>query len=48
MIGFEYYNPARIVFGEGSENKLKDLLGIDPLQSFADRSFLTLLCYSLR
>ena len=29
-------------------NKLKDLLGIDPLQSFADRSFLTLLCYSLR
>ena len=29
-------------------NKLKDLLGIDPLQSFADRSFLTLLWYSLR
>ncbi|MBR1470215.1 MAG: iron-containing alcohol dehydrogenase [Lachnospiraceae bacterium] len=26
MIGFEYYNPARIVFGEGSEKKLKDLL----------------------
>lgn len=26
MIGFEYYNPAKIVFGEGSENKLKDLL----------------------
>ena len=26
MIGFEYYNPARIVFGEGSENRLKDLL----------------------
>ena len=29
-------------------NKLKDLLGIDPLQSSADRSFLTLLWYSLR
>ena len=26
MIGFEYYNPARIVFGEDSEKKLKDLL----------------------
>lgn len=26
MIGFEYYNPAKIVFGEGSQNKLKDLL----------------------
>ncbi|MCR5602460.1 MAG: iron-containing alcohol dehydrogenase [Lachnospiraceae bacterium] len=26
MIGFEYYNPAKIVFGEGSANKLKDLL----------------------
>lgn len=26
MIGFEYYNPAKIVFGEGSENNLKDLL----------------------
>lgn len=26
MIGFEYYNPAKIVFGEGSENKLYDLL----------------------
>ena len=26
MIGFEYYNPARIVFGEGSENSIKDLL----------------------
>ena len=29
-------------------NKLKDLLRIDPLQSSADRSFLTLLWYSLR
>ena len=26
MIGFEYYNPAKIVFGEGSERKLRDLL----------------------
>ncbi len=26
MIGFEYYNPAKIVFGEGSEEKLGDLL----------------------
>ena len=26
MIGFEYYNPAKIVFGEESEKKLKDLL----------------------
>ena len=26
MIGFEYYNPARIVFGEDSEKKLPDLL----------------------
>lgn len=26
MIGFEYYNPAKIVFGEGSEKKLKSLL----------------------
>ncbi|MBO4788212.1 MAG: iron-containing alcohol dehydrogenase [Lachnospiraceae bacterium] len=26
MIGFSYYNPARIVFGEGSERKLADLL----------------------
>ena len=26
MIGFEYYNPAKIVFGEGSEKKLPVLL----------------------
>ena len=26
MIGFEYYNPARIVFGEGSERSLAQLL----------------------
>lgn len=26
MIGFEYYNPAKIVFGEDSEKKIKDLL----------------------
>ncbi|MCR5275935.1 MAG: iron-containing alcohol dehydrogenase [Clostridiales bacterium] len=26
MIGFEYYNPAKIVFGEDSEKKLKGLL----------------------
>ncbi|MBO4635685.1 MAG: iron-containing alcohol dehydrogenase [Clostridiales bacterium] len=26
MIGFEYYNPARIIFGQGSETKIKDLL----------------------
>ena len=26
MIGFEYYNPAKIVFGEESEKSLKGLL----------------------
>ena len=26
MIGFEYYNPAKIVFGEDSEKQLKGLL----------------------
>ncbi len=26
MIGFEYYNPAKIIFGENSERKIKDLL----------------------
>lgn len=26
MIGFQYYNPAKIVFGEGSENSLVSLL----------------------
>lgn len=26
MIGFEYYNPAKIIFGENSEEKLEDLL----------------------
>lgn len=26
MIGFEYYNPAKIVFGEDSEKKIKELL----------------------
>ena len=26
MIGFEYYNPAKIVFGEESEKKIKELL----------------------
>ena len=26
MIGFEYYNPAKIVFGEDSEKSLKGLL----------------------
>ena len=26
MIGFEYYNPAKIVFGEGAENSLSKLL----------------------
>ncbi|MCR5327279.1 MAG: iron-containing alcohol dehydrogenase [Saccharofermentans sp.] len=26
MIGFEYYNPAKIVFGEGSEKSIKGLL----------------------
>ena len=26
MIGFEYYNPAKIVFGEDSQDKLKGLL----------------------
>lgn len=27
MIDFEYYNPAKIVFGEHSEQKLKSLFG---------------------
>ena len=26
MIDFEYYNPAKIIFGEHSEQKLKSLL----------------------
>lgn len=26
MISFEYYNPARIIFGRGSEKKIKELL----------------------
>ena len=26
MIGFEYYNPAKIIFGEDSERRIKDLL----------------------
>ena len=26
MIGFEYYNPAKIIFGAGSIKKLKALL----------------------
>jgi alcohol dehydrogenase YqhD (iron-dependent ADH family) len=26
MIGFEYYNPAKIIFGEDSEKKIKGLL----------------------
>ena len=26
MIGFEYYNPARIIFGEDSENHIKEVL----------------------
>ena len=35
MIDFEYYNPAKIVFGEHSEQKLKSLLaayGVKSLQ----------------
>lgn len=35
MIDFEYYNPAKIVFGEQSEQKLKSLL-----QSYAVKSLL--------
>lgn len=35
MIGFEYYNPAKIVFGEESEKKLKSLL-----QEYSVRSLL--------
>lgn len=35
MIGFEYYNPAKIVFGEESEKKLKGLL-----ESYGVRSLL--------
>ena len=33
MIGFEYYNPAKIVFGEDSEKKLKDLLSANKVTS---------------
>ncbi|MBR1797955.1 MAG: iron-containing alcohol dehydrogenase [Clostridiales bacterium] len=33
MIGFEYYNPAKIVFGEGSELKLKELLSENEVHS---------------
>ena len=35
MVDFEYYNPAKIVFGEHSEQKLKSLLagyGVKSLQ----------------
>ena len=35
MIDFEYYNPAKIVFGEHSEGKLRELLaayGVKSLQ----------------
>ena len=33
MIGFEYYNPAKIVFGEESEKKLKSLLAAYQVKS---------------
>ena len=33
MINFEYYNPAKIIFGVGSENKLKALLEAEGLTS---------------
>ena len=33
MIGFEYYNPAKIVFGEDSEQKLTDLLRANEVHS---------------
>lgn len=33
MIGFEYYNPAKIVFGEDSEKKLKELLALHKVKS---------------
>lgn len=34
MIGFEYYNPAKIVFGEGSEKSLAKLLRQNNVKSF--------------
>ncbi|MBO4864261.1 MAG: iron-containing alcohol dehydrogenase [Eubacterium sp.] len=33
MISFEYYNPAKIIFGVGSENKLKALLEKEGVKS---------------
>ncbi len=33
MIGFEYYNPAKIVFGENSEKKIKELLAENKVTS---------------
>lgn len=33
MINFEYYNPAKIIFGVGSENKLKALLEAEGVTS---------------
>lgn len=33
MIGFEYYNPAKIVFGEDSEQKLTELLKANEVHS---------------
>ena len=33
MIDFEYYNPAKIIFGEHSEQKLKSLLAAHNVKS---------------
>ena len=33
MISFEYYNPAKIVFGEDSEQKLTELLKANEVHS---------------
>ena len=33
MISFEYYNPAKIVFGENSEQKLTELLKANEVHS---------------
>ena len=33
MKSFEYYNPAKIIFGVGSQNKLKNLLEAEGVTS---------------
>ena len=38
MIGFEYYNPAKIVFGEESEKKITDLLKKQNVKSLLSKN----------